>query len=168
MLQLIDLKMVTECHKLLNHYIVIVHLRTFINNTIISNPFYRNTKLSVTEEETKQNDIDASQNVQIDNALNQLIDDTAAAAGNNNVAQRNRGGKNNKRHHKNGGGGGAGRSHTKAQQNNGKHLNGAHSQDESKSAVVATAKEVPTTNHHANTFHEFTVTEAAADHTPTD
>lgn len=113
-------------------------------------------------EEDKQNDTDATRNVEIDNVLNQLIDDTTAAVGNKNVARPNRGGKNHKRHHKNGG---TARSHAKAQ-NNGKHINGAHSQCEIESteATVTAAA----SNHHVNTFHEFTVTETAADHTQTD
>lgn len=108
----------------------------------------------------KQNDdTDVTHNVQTDNKLNQLIDDTTTVMGNKNVTQQNRGGKNNKRHHKNG----VGRSHAKAQ-NNGEHFNGAQMQGESKSAAAAASK------HHVNTFREFTVTEAdaVADHTQTD
>lgn len=89
--------------------------------------------------------------VQVDDALNQLIDDTTAAIGNKGVTQ-NRGGKHVKRFHKNG------RSHAKAQ-HNGKHFNGAHMQSERKS----------TSNHHVNTLREFTdAVESTADHTQTD
>lgn len=91
------------------------------------------------------------QNVRVDDALNQLIDDTTAAIDNKSVIK-NRGGKSIKSYHKNG------RSNAKAQNNGGKHLNGARVQGARKSS----------SNHHINTFHEFTVTESTSDRIQTD
>lgn len=144
------------------HPSIINHLWYILSSLSNSNEVFVAFFASAAEEEDKQNDTDATRNVEIDNVLNQLIDDTTMAVGNKNVARQHRGGKNSKRHHKNGG---AARSHAKAQ-NNGKHINGAHLQCESQSAEAAAAAEA--SNHHVNTFHAFTVTETAADHTQTD
>lgn len=98
----------------------------------------------------ERSNAEAPNNIQVDDALNRLIDDTTLAAMGNKSVTQNRS-KTSKQRHKNGGG----RSHA-----TGKKSNGAQLQSESKSA----------SNNQIDTAREFmaTETDGGRDHIQTD